>query len=169
MNLVTYEQYVAAEELSDVRHEWLDGVVYDLSRNTLEHSRLSTAIAAELRGDGAVYGPTAMLYIAETKLSTYADAFVVCGNAATFGEAITNPAIIVEVLSEKTEKYDRGEKFAHYMRIASLEAYVLVSQEERKIEVYRRPNRGHWTLETATAGGSIVLHGRTLSVDKIYN
>jgi Uma2 family endonuclease len=81
---------------------------------------------------------------------------------------VTNPTLIVEVLSESTEKYDRGEKFAHYMRIPSLQEYVLVSQSERRIEVYRRPVRGHWIHELADAGASLTLHGQPLSVDAVY-
>jgi len=174
---VTFEAFLEAEDKSDGRHEWLDGLVYDMSRGTPEHARLSAAIAAELRtslkGDCVVYGSDAMLYVAETKFSTYADAIVVCGPLATYrvaklGEAIINPTILVEVLSDSTEKYDRGEKFAHYMRIAPLEAYVLVSQDERRIEVFRRPDRGHWAFEAATAGESVTLHGRALSVDAVY-
>lgn len=174
---VTFEAFLEAEEKSETRHEWLDGVVYDMSRGTPEHARLSTAIAAELRaalkGECVVYGSEAMLYVAETKFSTYADAMVVCGPLATYrvarlGEAIINPTLVVEVLSESTEKYDRGEKFAHYMRIASLEEYVLVSQEERRIEVFRRPERGHWGFEVAKAGESLMLHGRSIRIDAVY-
>jgi Uma2 family endonuclease len=83
-------------------------------------------------------------------------------------EAIINPTLVVEVLSESTEKYDRGEKFAHYMRLASVEQYVLVSQEERCIEVFRRPLRGHWEFEAAKAGETLTLHGRPISVDAVY-
>ena len=174
---VSFEAFLEAEEKSDTRHEWLDGVVYDMSRGTPEHARLSAAIAGELRAalkdECVVYGSEAMLYVAETKFSTYADAIVVCGPLATYrvaklGEAIINPTLIVEVLSESTEKYDRGEKFAHYMRIASVEEYVLVSQEERRIEVFRRPERGHWTFDTAKAGDTLAFHGRSISVDAIY-
>ena len=175
---VPFEDFLEAEAKSDTRHEWFDGVVYDVSRGTPEHARISAAVAAELRaalqGECVVYGSEAMLYIAETKFSTYADAMIVCGPLATYrvaklGEAIINPTLIVEVLSESTEKYDRGEKFAHYMRIASLEAYVLVSQDERRIEVFRRPERGHWIFDVARAGEALTLHGRSLSVDAVYD
>ena len=114
-----------------------------------------------------------MLHVAETKFSTYADAVVVCGPLATYrvaklGEAIVNPTLLVEVLSESTEKYDRGEKVAHYMKIAAMQEYVLVSQEERRIEVFRRPERGHWAFDVAKAGESLTLHGRAISVDAVY-
>lgn len=174
---MTFEAYLEAEAKSDTRHEWLDGVVYAMSRGTPEHARLSAAIASEIRtalkGDCVVYGSDAMLYVAETKFSTYADAVVVCGPLATYrvaklGEAIINPTLLVEVLSDSTEKYDRGEKFAHYMKIASLEQSVLVSQDERRIDVFRRPERGHWTFETAGIGEAVTLHGQPIRVDAVY-
>jgi Uma2 family endonuclease len=174
---VPFASFLEAEEKSDTRHEWLDGVVYAASRGTPEHARLSAAIAAELRsplrGECVVYGSEAMLYVAETKFATYADAIVVCGPLAThrvakLEEAIINPTLLVEVLSESTEKYDRGEKFAHYMKIQSLEEYVLVSQEEPRIEVFRRPDRGHWGFEVAKAGENLTLDGRVVSVDAVY-
>jgi Uma2 family endonuclease len=76
--------------------------------------------------------------------------------------------VIVEVLSDSTEEYDRGEKFAHYMKIASLREYVLVSQKNRKIEVFRRPERGHWQRDEACAGSAIQILGTSISVDDIY-
>jgi hypothetical protein len=72
-------------------------------------------------------------------------------------------------LSESTESYDRGEKFGHFMRMASLKAYVLVSQGEPCVEVLRRPEgAGHREHETASAGQTIELLGRTISIDEIY-
>lgn len=84
------------------------------------------------------------------------------------GEALLNPSILVEVLSESTEDYDRGEKFAHYMRIPSLKEYVLVSQARPRIEVFRRPSRGHWLHEEATSGGTVIILGVAIEVDAIY-
>jgi Uma2 family endonuclease len=174
---VSFEAFLAAEEHSDTKHEWLDGVVYDMSRGTPEHGRLSAAIARELgvalKGECVVYSSDTMIYVTETKFATYADSIVVCGSLATYrvaklGEAVTNPTLIVEVLSDSTEKYDRGEKFAHYMRLSSLEQYVLVAQHERRIEVFRRPEHGHWAHTVADAGGSVELHGRTIQVDAVY-
>ncbi|HWL89072.1 MAG TPA: Uma2 family endonuclease [Polyangiaceae bacterium] len=174
---VTLEAFWAAEETSETKHEWVDGVVYDMSRGSIEHGRLQAAVAAELRaslkGDCVAYGPDTMLYVAETKFATYADASIVCGalmthRVAKLGEAITNPIILVEVLSDSTEKYDRGEKFAHYMRMSSLQEYVLVSQYERRIEVFRRPQRGRWIHEEAQAGQLLTIHGQEIRVDSIY-
>jgi Uma2 family endonuclease len=81
---------------------------------------------------------------------------------------VTNPTVLVEVLSESTEEYDRGEKFSHYMRFMTLEEYVLVAQDRRRIECFRRPEHGHWAHEVAQAGQSIVLHGHAIAVDAVY-
>ena len=125
---VSYEDYLAAEETSELKHEWLDGMIYAMSRGTPEHARLSANVTSALRtafkGVCSVYSSDAMLFVRETSLSTYADASVTCGSVEThrvvkngraLGEAITNPAVIVEVLSEATQDYDRGEKFGHYI------------------------------------------------------
>ncbi|WP_394838511.1 Uma2 family endonuclease [Pendulispora rubella] len=174
---VSLEDFWAAEETSETRHEWLDGIVYDMSRGSIEHGRLTAAITIELgnalKGKCTVYGPEVMLYIAETRFCTYADANVVWGPAETFrvaklGDALTNPSVLVEVLSDSTEQYDRGEKFAHYMRMPSVREYVLVSQHERRIEVFRRPEYGRWFHEVAQAGESLTLHGEKISVDSVY-
>lgn len=81
-----------------------------------------------------------------------------------------NPIVLVEVLSDATEAYDRGEKFAHYRRIPSLREYVLVAQRERRIEVHRLNEAGHWELHEALAGESITLVsiGCRLDVDEVY-
>jgi Uma2 family endonuclease len=117
-----------------------------------------------------------MLFVRATQLSTYADITVVCGpvesqkverNGRVLGEALLNPTVIVEVLPDSTEEYDRGEKFAHVMRLPSLQEYVLVSQHMPKIEVFRRPVRGHWQRDEAR-GESIQIHGCPINVDDIY-
>ena len=83
--------------------------------------------------------------------------------------ALVNPKLIVEVLSDETERDDRGEKFSHYRHLASLEEYVLVSQRERRIEVFRRTPEG-WILSEPVAGQSILLRSLdvALDVDAIY-
>ena len=177
---VSYEDFLDAERASDTKHEWLDGVTYAMAGGSLEHSRLAGNMHTALKtGLSAceVFQSDAMLYVRASKLSTYADVTVVCGsvksqkverNGRVIGEALLNPTVIIEVLLESTEEYDRGEKFAHYMTIPSLEEYVLVSQVEPKIEVFRRPERGHWHRSVARAGEVIEIAGQAFSVDAIY-
>jgi Uma2 family endonuclease len=177
---VSYEEFLDAEQNNDTKHEWLDGVIYAMAGGSLEHSRLAGNIHTALKAAIAsceVFQSDAMLFVRTSKLSTYADVTVVCGavesqkverNGRVIGEALLNPTIIVEVLSESTEEYDRGEKFAHYMTIPSLREYVLISQDSPKIEVFRRPERGHWHHSVARAGETIESAGRAISVDAIY-
>ena len=177
---VTYEDYLAAEQANTTKHEWLDGVVYAMAGGSLEHSRLAGNMHTALKTAFAgceVFQSDAMLFVRASDLSTYADVTLVCGpveaqkverNKKVIGEALINPTVIVEVLSDSTEQYDRGEKFAHYMKLPSLEEYVLVSQDQARIEVFRRPARGHWSREQAGPGEAIVIHGKAISLDAIY-
>lgn len=177
---VSYEDFLVAEQGSETKHEWLDGVVYAMAGGTIEHSRLASRIGSALANalTGCdVLQSDAMTFVRASQLSTYADVAVVCGpmevqkverNGRLLGEALTNPTILVEVLSEATEAYDRGETFAHYMRIPSLREYVLVAQDEPTIEVFRRPERGHWQRDEAGPGQMITIGGRELRVDDIY-
>jgi hypothetical protein len=80
-------------------------------------------------------------------------------NGRVLGEALINPTAIVEVLSDSTEDYDRGEKFAHYIRVPSLKEYVLVAPSIARIEVFRKPERGHWVREEAGAGATVQILG----------
>jgi len=180
---VSFEDFVASEHASETKREWLDGVIYAMAGGSIEHGRLATkmtaALTAKLAGRCVVLSSDVMLYVRETNLATYPDGSVVCGvvdvqqvvrNGKIIGEAITNPALIIEVLSDSTEGYDRGEKFAHFMRLPSLQEYVLVSQNERRIEVFRKPEgRGHWQRETARGGETLVLRGQVVALDEIYD
>ncbi len=175
---VSYDDFLASEQTSPVKHEWHDGVIYAMGGGSFEHGRLTinmgSILRAALADECVVCSSDVAIYVKETKFSTYPDASVVCGPPDLYrgqrdiGEALLNPTILVEVLSPSTEKYDRGEKFAHYIRIPSLREYVLVSQEEPSIEVYRRPKRGHWIHEVAAAGETLELHSRAIHVDDVY-
>ena len=176
---VTYADFVAFEETSLTRHEWLDGVVYDMSGGTIDHSGLTAQmivlLGTLLRGKRCrVFDPNLGIRVIATGLFTYPDASIVCGSLEkdpANRNAVTNPKVLVEVLSDSTEEYDRGEKFAHYQRIPSLAEYVLVSQHEPCIEVFRRSASGKWDLaQKALAGQTVVLKSIecVLSVDEVY-
>lgn len=177
----SFDAYLEREGASEVKHEWCNGVVYAMSRGTPEHGRLTMRIARALGNalDGSceVYSSDTMLYVEAAALSTYADASVVCGpletktvrkNGRSIGEAITNPTVIVEVLSESTERYDRDGKFEAYKKATSLREYVLVTQDAVAIEVYRRAEDSAWTCETAGPGGRVTIHGAAIAVDDVY-
>jgi Uma2 family endonuclease len=108
-----------------------------------------------------------------TGLTTYPDASVVCGQLETSAQdpnAIVNPVVLIEVLSESTESYDRGAKAAHYRRIPSLREYVLVAQHEPLVEVYRRNEQGRFELFEARPGEPLELSsvGAALDVRALY-
>lgn len=175
---MSYVDFVAFERASDTKHEWLDGVVYDMSGGTIPHARLAAAVSAalgpQLRGKRcAVFSSDLKIKVLETGLATYPDVSVVCGSVEldpNNDHAITNPKVIVEVLSDSSEAYDRGGKFAHYRRIPSLMEYVMVSQKEPRIEVFRRTSSNTWELTEALAGQTAKLTSIEceLSVDEIY-
>jgi Uma2 family endonuclease len=170
---MTYAEYLTAETSSPVRHEYLNGEVWEMAGGTPEHSALAAAMIGELRA--ALHGEPCRTFtsdlrvrVMDTGLSTYPDVSVVCGQLETAPDdqdAITNPVVLVEVLSEATEAYDRGAKWAHYRRIPSLREYVLVSQTEPLVEAFRRSDEGRWELMEARAGESIELASLGIRLD----
>jgi Uma2 family endonuclease len=110
--------------------------------------------------------------VLETGLATHPDVSVFCGSLNRDPQdknTATNPSVIVEVLSPRTERYDRDEKFSHYRRIPSLASYVLISQEEQRLEVFSRNSDGSWTLrETRVGAASLAEIGCTLPIDAVY-
>ncbi|WP_437916937.1 Uma2 family endonuclease [Sorangium sp. So ce302] len=174
----TYAEYLDQERASPTKHQFLNGKIFAMAGGTPEHAYLCASVGAELgaqlRGRPcAVYSSDLRVRVQATGLSTYADVSVVCGRLERDLEdkdAALNPIVLVEVLSDSTEAYDRGEKFAHYRRIPSLREYVLVSQHEQRIEVFHRNEDDSWTLREARAGEGAHLEaiGCVLSVDEVY-
>lgn len=175
---LTYADYLQQERSSDAKHEFVNGEIYAMAGGTIEHGRLATNVAgvlfAQLRGRPcAAYSSDVRVRVLATGLTTYPDLSVVCGRLERDPEnenTVVNPVVLVEVLSESTEGYDRGEKFAHYRRIPSMKEYVLVSQSSPRIEVFRRNENGSWTLHIAEAGESVKLASIDceLAVDEIF-
>ena len=177
---MTYAEYLAFERTSATKVEFADGLAYAMAGGTPEHAQLSMQLGAALvglvrpgRGRCRVYSSDAKIHVLATGSSYYPDLSVVCGDierAAVDSAAITNPVMVVEVLSGSTENYDRRTKFADYLRIASLDHYLLASQERARLEHYRRNADGTWTLTIAEAGGVIRLPelGGDIVVDDVY-
>ncbi len=172
-----YAEYLAHEADAETKHEYADGLVFAMAGGTLEHARLSGRLAfllgVALEGKPCnVFSSDARVRVAATNRSTYPDLSVVCGpveHASDDPHALVNPAVIVEVLSEGTERGDRGEKFRHYRRLASLREYVLVAQDEARVEVFRR-EADVWTFREHGPGQRVVLAsiGASFEVDALY-
>lgn len=174
----TFAEYIAIDEASKTRHEYVNGEVLAMSGGTLEHSQLAANVIGELRAQlrerpCAVFTSDARVRVLATGLATYPDVTVVCGAIERDPEnkhTIVNPVLIVEVLSEGTESYDREEKFAHYRRIPSLREYLLVSQYERRVTHLSRNDDGSWTLRDVVGAAVVRLPSITceLSLDEVY-
>jgi Uma2 family endonuclease len=173
----TFAEYLAMEAASDTKHEYVNGEIFAMAGGTIEHGRLAARVSALL--DTLLAGrPCAPLNsdvrvrVLATGLATYPDVSVVCGSIERDPEdehSVTNPVVIVEVLSDSTEAYDRGEKFAHYRRIPSLRDYLLVSQHKPRIEHYRRNDDGTWTFREVSPPDAVRLSiGGELSVAAVF-
>lgn len=176
---VSYAEYLDIEEKSSTRHEWLDGAVYDTPGGTPTHAGLAaaviTALSQQLAGKRCrVFSGDLRILVLATRLSTYPDVGVVCGKLESDPEsptAVTNPTVLVEVHSDSTEAYDRGEKFAHYRRIPSLREYVLLAQTKPSIEVFRKNDAGMWVLAVDAGAGetaSLESIDCVLTLNEIY-
>ena len=173
--LITIEDYLAGEAVSPIRHEYVAGEVFAMAGATEEHATIAGNLFAMLRAH--VRGGPCRVYIADMKLRVatanaffYPDVFVTCDPADTAEPlAKHHPRLICEVLSESTEAYDRGGKFAAYRGLESLSEYLLIDSRQRAVEVFRRQPDG-WLLAPVPPHGRLELGsiGFTCAVDALY-
>jgi Uma2 family endonuclease len=157
---LTPEQYLALERAAATRSEYHDGEVFAMAGVTVAHSRIVTNLVIEigirLRGrDCEVFSNDVRLSVA--KSYTYPDVMVVCGKpilADQHLDILTNPVVIIEVLSESTKDYDRAGKFHEYRRIPSFQEYLTVSQTEMLVDHSVRQPDGSWLLREVTPPAS---------------
>ena len=177
----TFDDYLVLEESSTVKHEFFEGEIFAMAGGSPVHAALGARIVSELdtqlRGKGCLaYNSDLRVRVLETGLGTYPDATVVCGDPKYHPERfrkmvwVINPVVLVEVLSDSTEEYDRGAKFDNYQRIETLQEYVLVSHREPIIEVFRRGPNAAWIRSEGRAAARIRLTSIDceLSVDRVY-
>lgn len=174
----SFQDYLAVEEMGPVRHEFLNGAIFAMAGGTPEHAALSAALlvllGTQLRGRPCrPYSADLRLRVPATGLATYADAAVVCGEPERDPQSpthVTNPTLVVEVLSPGTEEYDRGDKREHYQQLVSLRDYVLVAQNRRRVEVFARADGAEWHHHVYVAGDRVVLSSIDcfFEVDELY-
>lgn len=154
---ISPEAYLEAERRAESRSEYLDGRVFSMAGASWEHNvivaNLIATLHAQLEGSPCQVCPSDLrIKVHETGLYTYADVSVVCGEPDLEDEhfdTLLNPTVLIEVLSDSTERYDRGRKAEHYRRIESLREYLLVGREQPRIERYRRQGEREWVLTEA--------------------
>ena len=174
----SFADYLAVEEISVVRHEFLEGEIYAMAGGSPLHAALAMAVGARfveaLRGGPCrVFSSDLRVRVLQTGLATYPDVTVVCEEVRSdpsSRETVTNPLVVVEVLSDSTMDYDLGEKFAHYKQVDTLEAVVYVWQTERRMEVRHRDAGETWAAVAAGPGevARIDALGCGLEVDAVY-
>lgn len=152
---VSPEDYLAMERESLERHEYFDGEIFQMSGASEGHNTIASNINASLhlqlkKRPCKVYQTDMRVHIPKTGLYTYPDISVVCGKPQLLPDAnpdtLTNPILIVEILSSSTENYDKGAKFDNYRSLESLGEYVLVSQDAKKVIRYTKQTNGSWIL-----------------------
>jgi Uma2 family endonuclease len=161
---VTEDEYLARERVATEKSEFVNGMIMAMSGASLRHNaivaNLIGVLIDRLRGKPCrPYPSDVRIHVPATGLFTYPDVTIFCGPAESLkkdSETFVSPRVIVEVLSDKTEAYDRGAKFAHYRSIASLRTYVLVSQHEARIEWYEREPDGGFKLHEAVGEEAVV-------------
>lgn len=154
---ITAADYLALERQAETKSEYLNGRIYAMSGASEEHNTIVFNLARRIgnqldkkpcRG----YVNDMRVKVSPTGLYTYPDVVVVCGEPRfedQHADTLLNPTVIIEVLSDSTEGYDRGEKFAHYRALPSLSDYLLVAQDQPRIEHYQRQPDGRWLYSAA--------------------
>jgi len=150
----TPEEYFAIEEHAEYRNEYIDGEIFAMSGGTANHNRIAGDLFSVLNSALAPKGCEAFIndlrvQLQESRRYTYPDIVIVCGTLEFVKkrkDTITNPIVIIEVLSDSTKDYDRGSKFTAYRNIESLREYVLIEQNRVHIESFAKENDGTWRL-----------------------
>lgn len=171
-NLMTLAEFLAWEREQPERYEFAHGVVTMMTGGSAAHVKismnLSFALMQALRGSGCRPFASDMKVIVNGTVR-YPDVSVVCQPIDDGEDRLTEPVVVVEVLSPSTERFDRGRKKFDYFATPSIQQYAIVEQDERRIDLYTRAGTG-WTNEVIT--GDVVLNlssvGAVLSLDAIY-
>lgn len=172
--------YLAIERSAEFKSEYFNGEIFAMSGASEPHNVIVLNTGAEIRQHlkkrpCKIYTNDMRVKVSPTGLYTYPDVVVVCGQAQ-FDDAhldtLLNPTILIEVLSDSTEAYDRGRKFEHYRSLESLAEYVLIAQNRPQVEAYRRQPSQQWLLtESRGLEGVLRLHSIEcdLALAEIYD
>lgn len=156
--LLSPEEYLAIERDTTAKHEFYRGEMFAMGGASFDHTQITAAASAYLfeqlkETKCHVSTNDLRVKVSSTGLYTYPDVVVTCEKPRFEDDkfdTLLNPQLIAEVLSDSTEKYDRGKKFEHYRQIDSLREYLLISQDRPHVELFTRDAVGQWTLSEAT-------------------
>ena len=172
------DDYFAVEASSGVKHEFYRGEIFAMAGASLAHNHLTANVLTFLRGAVRARGCSAFGSDLRVKtpdgLFTYPDVMVVCGPIVLTSDrpdTVTNPCVIVEVLSDATRDYDRGEKFILYQAIPTFQEYLLIEQDRMSVEHWQRQPSGEWVAQTFTSLDAVIalpILGVTLPLREVY-
>lgn len=173
----TVKEYLALEAVAEIRHEFTGGQIVAMAGAELEHNQIAAHVLGELiaaLGDRPchVLGSDQRVHVEATGEYFYPDVMVTCLEPRLVDprrRSLLNPQLIIEVLSETTERYDRGDKWLAYRTIPSLTDYVMISSTRREVEHHQRLPDGSWTLRPPQRDGELALaSGILLHVNRLY-
>jgi Uma2 family endonuclease len=172
---ISPEQYLELELTSPVKHEYIDGEIFAMSGASDYHAmivlNLSSILKGKLRGSNCRQLADVKAQIFHRPRYYYPDLMVTCDDRDKLDRYVKHHyKLIVEVLSDSTESFDRGLKFQDYRRAESLQEYVLISQDRMNVEVYRRKDAGRWELQAYERGEDVefVSVGVTCAIGDLY-
>jgi len=162
---MTPAEYLEIERKAEFKSEYIAGRMYSMSGVSRRHSLIAGNLHRELSSqfrdrNCEAHIADMRVAVSPTGMYAYPDVVAVCGEARfedTSIDTLVNPTVIVEVLSPSTEAYDRGDKFAHYRRLETLREYVLIAQDQLRIEHYRREGAGWVLTEISDPNGTLNL------------
>lgn len=154
---LTPDEYLQMEEISDIKHEYINGYAYAMAGASDSHVTIAGNLFVLLRNH--VRGSGCRVYISDMKARIekqnryyYPDVMVSCDERDKENTTFKKfPCLIVEVLSDSTEAFDRGDKFADYQLLETLQEYVVINTKRQRIECFRRNNEGLWVLQSYTS------------------
>lgn len=175
LTYVSYDDYLAHEQRSGDRHEYVAGQIYAMVGTTDRHNLVAgniyVALRARLRGGPCrVFMSDVKVRVAAADACYYPDVFVTCDGSDLDPYVKEHPPVVIEVLSRSTEGIDRREKLINYRKLDSLQEYVLASSDQRRVEVYRREADGGWTVDTLSGDEALELKslGITAPLVEVY-
>lgn len=177
---ISIEDYLQMENTEVVKHEYYQGEIFAMSGAKVSHNKISgnfyAKLHAKLKGKKCnPFNSDQRIHIPSNTLFTYPDISIICGEMITLDNDdynVLNPTVIIEVLSDSTKNYDRGEKFKLYRDIETLKEYILVDSKSIHMEVFRLNENGHWELEEYNASSDTVFIkaiNESIMVSEIYD
>jgi Uma2 family endonuclease len=174
------EEYLALEEVADYKSEYIDGEIYPMTGGTTNHNQIALNFSTELnfafkKLDYRVYMGDVRLWIPKRRIYTYPDVMVVVGEPEYYNhrtDTITNPKMIVEVLSKSTQGYDKSEKFDYYRSIPTVEEYILIHQNKVDVEQFYQTGKKRWSFREYDAEDEAIALNSVpfqISLADVYN